>query len=238
MPDPAATGLYHVYDGAEGLLYIGVSKHFGIRWQQHAQKQPWWNERRRMTVDFYDDREEALDAEALAIFTEQPKYNVLYRKQAQRLKRLQRAEVTNKRRADVLVLLGPNGQPQEFTKAERVTATRIVRFRTSDPALSRIVESRDCWSCGAKPGELCRTTNGRLAYYHQARLERLRRPGPAFTPLYGTPEYKENGSMERHPWPEPGGRPARRTVRTGTPGFRRDLRTGARYAEARTYTLA
>ena len=89
MPDPAPTGLYHVYDGAEGLLYIGVSKHFGIRWQQHAQKQPWWNGRRRMTVDFYDDRDEAFDAEALAIFNEQPKYNVRHRNQALRLKALQ-----------------------------------------------------------------------------------------------------------------------------------------------------
>lgn len=83
------TGLYHVYGEADSLLYIGISKHFGIRWQQHAQKQPWWNERRRMTVDFYDTRDEALDAEALAIFTEQPKYNVMHRKQAQRLKKLQ-----------------------------------------------------------------------------------------------------------------------------------------------------
>ena len=58
MPNPAPTGLYHIYDGADGLLYIGVSKHFGVRWQQHAQKQPWWNERRRMTVDFYDTRDE------------------------------------------------------------------------------------------------------------------------------------------------------------------------------------
>jgi predicted GIY-YIG superfamily endonuclease len=88
------TGLYHVYGEADILLYIGVSKHFGVRWQQHAQKQPWWNERRRMTVDFYDDREEALDAEALAIFTEQPKYNVLHRKQALRLKRLRPGEVS------------------------------------------------------------------------------------------------------------------------------------------------
>jgi excinuclease UvrABC nuclease subunit len=87
------TGLYRVFGEADSLLYIGISKHFGVRWQQHAQKQPWWNERRRMTVDFYDDREEALDAEALAIFTEQPKYNVLHRKQAQRLKRLRPGEV-------------------------------------------------------------------------------------------------------------------------------------------------
>ncbi len=99
MPGPAPTGLYHVYGEADSLLYIGVSKHFGVRWQQHAQKQPWWNERRRMTVDFYDDREEALDAEALAIFTEQPKYNVLHRKQALRLKKLQSAPVSTPRRS-------------------------------------------------------------------------------------------------------------------------------------------
>ena len=68
MAASGQTGLYHVYGEADSLLYIGVSKHFGVRWQQHAQKQPWWNERRRMTVDFYDDREEALDAEALAIW--------------------------------------------------------------------------------------------------------------------------------------------------------------------------
>jgi len=88
MAASGQTGLYRVFGEADSLLYIGISKHFGVRWQQHARKQPWWNERRRMTVDFYDGREEALDAEALAIFTEQPKYNVLHRKHGARLARL------------------------------------------------------------------------------------------------------------------------------------------------------
>ena len=39
------TGLYHVFGIADLLLYIGVSNNFGRRWTEHAQKQPWWNER-------------------------------------------------------------------------------------------------------------------------------------------------------------------------------------------------
>ena len=47
---------------------------------------------RRLTVDrWYDTRDEALDAEAAAIFGEQPKYNVMHRKQPERLGRHQTA---------------------------------------------------------------------------------------------------------------------------------------------------
>jgi hypothetical protein len=73
-----------------------------------------------MTVDFYDDREEALDAEALAIFTEQPKYNVMHRKQAQRLKKLQGPGVSRaSRNRDGRVAIAktgsqdPRGRPVE-----------------------------------------------------------------------------------------------------------------------------
>ena len=82
------TYLYRFYDARGMLLYIGITGDFGKRWQQHAQKQPWWNDRRRMTVDLYDTRDDAIDAEALAIFAEQPKHNVLHRRQALRLKKI------------------------------------------------------------------------------------------------------------------------------------------------------
>lgn len=84
------TGLYHCYDDADELLYIGVSWSFGVRWQKHAATKPWWPDVRRQTIYWYDTRDEALDAEALAIFTEQPRHNVLHRKQAQRLGKIQR----------------------------------------------------------------------------------------------------------------------------------------------------
>jgi GIY-YIG catalytic domain len=208
------TGLYRVFGEADLLLYIGISKHFGVRWQQHAQKQPWWNERRRMTVDFYDDREEALDAEALAIFTDQPKYNVLHRKQALRLKRLRPGEVANKQRTPALVQLCPDWQFQELTKTERVTAARIMRFRTGYPDHSRIAESRECWSCRAKPGELCRTASGRLAYYHQARLGHMTPPAmsgrtvPAEPGLIGVAFIPDQGDLWESVWStEPPGSP-------------------------------
>jgi hypothetical protein len=83
------TGLYRIYGDAHLLLYIGISKNFGRRWHQHARRQPWWNERRHMTVDWYSTRDEALDAEALAIFAEQPIHNVMHRAQTRRLKAVQ-----------------------------------------------------------------------------------------------------------------------------------------------------
>lgn len=87
------TALYRAYAPADRLLYIGVAKDFGVRWHRHASAKPWWSETRRLTVDWYDTRDEALDAEALAIFTEQPEHNVMHRHQAVRLKKA-RATVT------------------------------------------------------------------------------------------------------------------------------------------------
>lgn len=80
------TALYRVFGDVDLLLYIGISDDFGRRWKDHAKTQPWWGEMRRLTVDhWYDTRDEALDAEAAAIFSEQPKYNVMHRKQPERL---------------------------------------------------------------------------------------------------------------------------------------------------------
>lgn len=60
----------------EFVLYIGVSKNFGVRWKQHAESRPWWSEVRRMTADAsYTSRAGAEKAERLAIKAERPKYN-------------------------------------------------------------------------------------------------------------------------------------------------------------------
>jgi hypothetical protein len=84
------TALYRIFGDADVLLYIGISDDFGRRWKDEAKAFPWWNERRHMTVDWYPTRDDALDTEALAIFAEQPKYNVMHRKQARRLHVIQR----------------------------------------------------------------------------------------------------------------------------------------------------
>jgi hypothetical protein len=72
------TALYRIYGDADLLLYIGISDDFGRRWRQHAKKQPWWPERRWMTVDWYDSRAEAEDAETAAIKAEGPVHNIVH----------------------------------------------------------------------------------------------------------------------------------------------------------------
>jgi len=121
MATSRQTALYHVH-GKSDLLYIGVSNNFGRRWTEHAQKQPWWNNRQRMTVDWYNTRDEALDAEALAIFTEQPQHNVLHRKQAQRLRRLRRQYAI-----PVAPTITPQLIPEEIARLNELETLEIVR---------------------------------------------------------------------------------------------------------------
>src|SRR5437764_11236233 len=69
--------LYRVFGEADLLLYIGISNNFGRRWKEHAKKQPWWGEMRRLAVDcWYPSRVEAEEAETAAIQAESPKYNI------------------------------------------------------------------------------------------------------------------------------------------------------------------
>jgi hypothetical protein len=72
---PEETALYRVFGEADLLLYIGISKDFGARWKQHARRQPWWPEKRRMTTQWFGSRPEAEEAETAAIKAEGPKYN-------------------------------------------------------------------------------------------------------------------------------------------------------------------
>jgi predicted GIY-YIG superfamily endonuclease len=75
---PERTAVYHIR-GEEGeLLYIGMTRSLRTRWNGHAGNQPWWDELRSMTVDWYPSREEADDAERAAIEAEEPKYNKKY----------------------------------------------------------------------------------------------------------------------------------------------------------------
>lgn len=70
------TALYRMFDAADDLLYIGISNNFGRRWKQEAESKEWYPWVHRQTVEWYDSRTEALDAEELAIKAEHPKHNV------------------------------------------------------------------------------------------------------------------------------------------------------------------
>lgn len=68
--------LYRFYNENGTLLYIGVSLSALQRTMQHRTTKDWWDEVRRMEVEKFSTRGDALDAEAQAIRTERPLYNI------------------------------------------------------------------------------------------------------------------------------------------------------------------
>jgi predicted GIY-YIG superfamily endonuclease len=71
------TTLYRLYDANDRLLYIGITNRPEVRFRTHAANQAWWSEVVRSSLCTYATRAAAAAAEAQAIATETPLYNVL-----------------------------------------------------------------------------------------------------------------------------------------------------------------
>jgi predicted GIY-YIG superfamily endonuclease len=69
------TQLYRHYDSQDNLLYVGISKSAINRLSQHFRTAEWFKDIARISVENFATREEALEAEKLAIKTEYPWYN-------------------------------------------------------------------------------------------------------------------------------------------------------------------
>lgn len=81
MSEPGErTAVYRIRGEADLLLYIGMTNGPSVRWNAHQLVQPWWDELRTVTVEWYDSRPEADAAEKAAILAEQPKYNLTHLK--------------------------------------------------------------------------------------------------------------------------------------------------------------
>jgi len=68
--------VYRLYDANDVLLYVGISKSFGRRWRSHRAEKPWWPEVHHQTIDWLETREEADEAETVAVLNEKPRYNI------------------------------------------------------------------------------------------------------------------------------------------------------------------
>jgi predicted GIY-YIG superfamily endonuclease len=76
--DADLTTVYRIYSADNTLLYVGITSRQSLtRLQEHSER-PWWVEGRKITLVHYPTRREALEAEAFAIQTERPLYNVLH----------------------------------------------------------------------------------------------------------------------------------------------------------------
>ena len=74
----SSTVLYRYFAESGELLYVGISKTFANRAQQHNQGSSWFQESVPVTLEHFSSRKEALAAEAKAIKNEQPVYNIVH----------------------------------------------------------------------------------------------------------------------------------------------------------------
>lgn len=174
------TALYRIWGDAD-LLYIGITNNFGRRWNQHAKRQPWWDEMRRLTVDeWFGSREDAEAAEVAAIRAENPKYNQVHADPSQRHRGRGVRKAAPLERTLTTVANEPFAPIPEMCSG--TTLTRITDLRVQYPAYARDAEKRRCILCGAGPGGVCRTKDGRVAYYHRARFDRIVSPADTAAP--------------------------------------------------------
>lgn len=69
------TALYRHFDAGGALLYVGISSSLTDRMHQHTCQSSWFGEIATVTVQHFDDRNDAVAAERVAIATEKPLHN-------------------------------------------------------------------------------------------------------------------------------------------------------------------
>ena len=73
------TQLYRHFDSAGTLLYVGISKSTMVRLAQHADHAHWFDLIAVIKIETFDSREAAIEAEAIAIVSENPLYNIQHK---------------------------------------------------------------------------------------------------------------------------------------------------------------
>jgi excisionase family DNA binding protein len=71
--------LYRFFDDNETLIYVGISMHAFVRFNQHRYRSPFFDQIAKMTIERFETIELAVAAESKAIKNETPKYNKTWR---------------------------------------------------------------------------------------------------------------------------------------------------------------
>lgn len=72
------TSLYRHFGAGGDLLYVGISLNAFFRLHQHNKGSRWMEKVASLTIENFPTREEALEAETIAIRMEKPKYNIIH----------------------------------------------------------------------------------------------------------------------------------------------------------------
>jgi predicted GIY-YIG superfamily endonuclease len=81
--------LYRHFDAEGALLYVGITVDMPRRGREHATTSEWFERAARTTFESFLTRGAALEAERTAVIVERPRYNIVYRRQAQLVERKQ-----------------------------------------------------------------------------------------------------------------------------------------------------
>lgn len=90
------TCLYRFYNGQQDLLYVGISGNVSKRCDQHRLRSEWWNDTEFLTVEWFDTRMQAFNAETAAIKVERPLHNEALNPRKDRITRYRRPGCTGK----------------------------------------------------------------------------------------------------------------------------------------------
>lgn len=81
------TSLYRHFDSNGELLYVGISLSALHRLGQHKDHSDWYQSIANVTLEHFETREEALEAEREAILRERPLHNIHHRYSAKKAQR-------------------------------------------------------------------------------------------------------------------------------------------------------
>jgi hypothetical protein len=68
--------VYRAYDATGRLLYVGCTVDLDARLRAHSEHSPWWLFHSEVTSEQFPTQDAALEAEAFAILTEHPRWNM------------------------------------------------------------------------------------------------------------------------------------------------------------------
>jgi hypothetical protein len=86
------TALYRHFDGEGRLLYVGISLSPTYRLSQHRVSSSWFVRISRISVEWFHNRDTALEAERRAIKAEKPEYNIVHKVNAKQQRLAELAE--------------------------------------------------------------------------------------------------------------------------------------------------
>lgn len=129
--------LYHLYDAAGQLLYVGMTGDVEARLRSHEGSKPWWAEVDHRWVVTYPSRAACAAAEALAIHLLRPPYNTVVATAARCVVLAGRAAVEDLPPVDVVVEV--EEQRRRAVRAER----RVKLLERAVGRLERRITVRD-----------------------------------------------------------------------------------------------